>query len=199
VVSGNPDAAAADSDDHANMFETILLAADGSANTDAAFAYAQRLAGHYGSGVLVVCIGATSSVSRSIRRHVRQLRSDGVRARLAVVAEGRDTASVIVHLADAWNADLLLVGSGSGAAGSGMAQRLLESSPCPVLAVPDSVEAGLAFRFGSQQPGLEGVVDEVGARREPQLHEDVSSVRLDGANAHEKPRGDLLVRVPTGQ
>ena len=181
------------------MFETILLAIDGSSRAEALLAYAQRLAGHYGSGVLVVCIGATSSVSRSIRRQVTQLRSDGVPARLAVVADGRDTASVIVHLADAWNADLLLVGSDGGGAGSGMAQRLLESSSRPVLAIPDSGGAGLAFRFGSQQPGLQGVVDEVGAGREPQLHEDVSSVRLDGANAHEQPRRDLLVRVPTRQ
>jgi len=198
VVGGNPDAAAGDSDDHANMFETILLATDGSANTDAAFAYAQQLAAHYGSGVLVVCIGTTSSVSRSIRRQVQQLRGDGVRARLAVVADGRDTASVIMYLADAWNADLLLVGSDGGTI-SGMAQRLLESSARPVLAIPDSGDACLEFRVGSQQPGFEGVVDQVGARRETQLHEDVGSVRLDGANAHEKPRGDLLVRVPTGQ
>jgi nucleotide-binding universal stress UspA family protein len=139
VVSGNPDAAAGDSDDHANMFETILLTIDGSSGPDAMLAYAQRLAGHYGSGVLVVCVGATSSVSQSIRRQVMQLRSDGVSARIAVVAEGRDTASVIVRLAVAWNADLLLVGPDSGGSPSGMAQRLLESSRCPVLAVSDSV------------------------------------------------------------
>ncbi len=199
MVGDNPDAAAGDSDDHEGMFETILLAIDGSSRADALLAYAQRLAGHYGSVVLVVCIGATSSVSRSLRRQVTQLRIDGVPARLAIVADGRDTASVIVHLAEAWNADLLLVGSEGIGARSGLAQRLLESSPCPVLAVSDSDDAGLAFRFGSQQPGLEGVVDEVGARREPQLHEDVSSVRLDGANAHEEPRRDLLVRVPTRQ
>lgn len=196
MVGDNPDAAAGDSDDHEIMFETILLAIDGSSRADALLAYAQRLAGYYGSGVLVVCVGATSSVSQSIRRQVAQLRSDGVPARLAVVADGRDTASVIVHLAEAWNADLLLVGSEGAGAAEGIAQRLIESSPRPVLAIPDS---GLAFRFRSQQPGLEGVVDEVGARREPQLHEDVSSVRLDGANADEKPRGDLLVRVATGQ
>ena len=137
-VGGNPDAAAGDSDDHEDMFETILLAIDGSSGPDALLTYAQRLAAHYGSGVLVVYIGATSCVSRSIRRQVQQLRSDGVTARLAVVAEGRDTASVIVRLAEAWNADLLLVGSESGVAGSGMAQRLLESSLCPVLAVSTS-------------------------------------------------------------
>jgi nucleotide-binding universal stress UspA family protein len=138
-VSGDPDAVAGGSDDHEDMFETILLAIDGSSGPDAVLAYAQRLAGHYGSGVLVVCIGATSCVSRSIRQQVQQLRSDGVRARIAVVAEGRDTASVIVRLAEAWNADLLLVGPDSGGSHSGMAQRLLESSRCPVLAVPDSV------------------------------------------------------------
>jgi len=198
-MGGDPDAVASECNDHEEMFETILLATDGSANADAAFAHAQRLAGHYGSGVVVVCVGATSSVNRSIRRLVQQLRSDGVPTRLAVVADGRDTASVIMHLVDAWNADLLLVGSGSQAAGGGMAQRLVESSSCPVLAVPESGDAGLAFRFGSQQPGLEGVVDEVGARREPQLHEDVSPVRLDRPNADEEPRRDLLVRVPTRQ
>ena len=199
MVGDNPDAAAGDSDDHEGMFETILLAIDGSSRADALLAYAQRLAGHYGSGVLVVCVGATSSVSQSIRRQVTQLRSDGVPARLAVVADGRDTASVIAHLAEAWNADLLLVGSGGAGAGGGIAQRLFESSPRPVLAVPDSGGAGLGLRFGSQQPGFQGVVDEVGARREPQLHEDVSSVRLNRANADEEPRRDLLVRVPTRQ
>jgi len=120
-----------------DMFETILLAIDGSSGPDAVLAYARRLAAHYGSGVQVVCIGATSCVSRSIRREVQQLRSDGMSARLAVVADGRDTASVIVHLAEVWNADLVLVGSEGDGARSGMAQRLLESAPCPVLAVSD--------------------------------------------------------------
>lgn len=131
-----PDAVARVCDDHEDMFETIMLAIDGSSGLEELFTYAQRLAGHYGSGVLVVCIGATSSVSRSIRQQVTQLRSEGVSARLAVVADGRDTASVIVRLASAWHADLLLVGPDRGGAGSGMAQRLVEGSACPVLAVP---------------------------------------------------------------
>ena len=138
-MGGDPDAVASDRDDHEDMFETILLAIDGSSGPDAVLSYAQRLAAHYGSGVQVVCIGATSCVSRSIRRQVQQLRREGVQARLAVVAEGRETASVVVHLAVVWNADLVLVGSDSGVAGSGIAQRLLESSPCPVLAVSDFV------------------------------------------------------------
>jgi nucleotide-binding universal stress UspA family protein len=138
-MGGDPDAVASESDDHEEMFETILLAIDPSSKAEALLAYTQRLAGHYGSGVLVVCVGATSSVSQSIRRQVTQLRSDGVPARLAVVADGRDTASVIVHLAEAWNADLLLVGSASDGARNGMTQRLLEGSPCPVLAVSDLV------------------------------------------------------------
>jgi nucleotide-binding universal stress UspA family protein len=116
------------------MFETILLAIDGSSGPEAVLAYAQRLAGHYGSGVLVVCIGGTSSVSRSTRRRVTQLRSDGVPARLAVVADGRDTASVIVRLADAWHADLLLVGSNSRRCrqryGPAAARDLVASGAC---------------------------------------------------------------------
>ena len=124
-----------------DVFETIMLAIDGSAGTDAVLAYAQRLAGHYGSGVLVLCIGATSCVSPPIRRQVTQLRSAGVPTRLAVVADGRDTAFVIVRLADAWHADLLLVGSCSGRPVRGIAQRLLESSSRPVLAVSSSADA----------------------------------------------------------
>jgi nucleotide-binding universal stress UspA family protein len=152
-VGGYPDAAARLADDHEDMFETILLAIDGSSGTEAVLAYAQRLAGHYGSGVLVVCIGATSSVGRSIRRQVTQLRSDGVTARLAVVADGPDTASVIVRLADAWHADLLLVGSDRG----GMAQRLLESSRRPVLVISDPGDGGrssVPFRVAAtRSPG----------------------------------------------
>ena len=138
-VGGDPDAAVGGSDNHEDMFETILLAIDCSSRPDALLAYARRLARRYGSGVLVVCIGAISSVSWSIRPLVTQLRSDGVPARFAVVADGRDTASVIVLLADAWNADLLLVRSDGAGAGIGIAQRLLESSPLPVVAISDSV------------------------------------------------------------
>lgn len=141
-MGGDPDAPARISDDDADMFETILLAIDPSSGPEPLLAYAQRLTGHYGSGVLVVCIGATSSVSKSIRQQVAQLRSDGVPARLAIIADGRDTASVIVRLAEAWNADLLLVGSVSCGARSSMAQRLLETSPYPVLAVSNPGDAG---------------------------------------------------------
>jgi len=151
-VGGDPDAPARISDDHADMFETILLAIDPSSGPEPLLAYAQRLASHYGSGVLVVCIGATSTVSRSIRQGVTQLRGDGVPARLAIIAEGRDTASVIVRLAEAWNADLLLVGSGSGGPDGGMAQRLLESSPYPVLAVSNSGDADQCSASGRSSP-----------------------------------------------
>jgi nucleotide-binding universal stress UspA family protein len=116
------------------MFETILLATDASSNEDAAFSWAQRLAQCHGSKIVVVSVGAASNVSRRIQRQIEQLRERGVPARLAIVADGRDKASVIAHLASASHADLVMV---SGAAVPGLAQRIVESSSCPVLALPD--------------------------------------------------------------
>jgi hypothetical protein len=77
VVGGNPDATAGDSDDHEGMFETILLAIDGSSRADAR-SLRQRLAAITGRVCWWCAVGATSSVSQSIRRQVTQLRSDGV-------------------------------------------------------------------------------------------------------------------------
>ena len=57
---------------------------------EAVLAYAQRLAGHYGSGVLVVCISVPPPASADRPAGGQQLRSDGVPARLAVVADGRE-------------------------------------------------------------------------------------------------------------
>ncbi len=113
------------------MFDTILVATDASANEDEVFSSVERLALRHASKVVVVVVGAASSVSCRVHERVAELRMRGVHARLAVIADGRDKVSVIAHLATAWGADLMLVGGADG----GLTQRILESSPCPVLAV----------------------------------------------------------------
>lgn len=120
------------------MFETILLATDVSSTEDLAFSCAERLALRDGSKIVVVSVGAASSVSRRVHRHINQLREQGVHARLAVVADGRDVAVVIARLASAWRADLVMV---SGAGDPTLAQRIVETSSCPVLALPEAPEA----------------------------------------------------------
>jgi len=121
------------------MFETILLATAASSAEEAAFSCAQRLALRHGSKIVVVSVGAASSVSRRVRRQIEQLREHGLSARLAIVADGRDRALVIARLASAWRADLVLVGA---AADPSLAQRIVETSSCPVLAFPESPRAG---------------------------------------------------------
>ena len=118
------------------MLGTILFATDASSNHDAVIACAHRLAIRNGSKVVVVFVGAASSVSRRVHRQIAQLREEGVPVRLAVVADGRDKASVIAHLATAWSADLVMVGGGGSGVDLDLAQRVVESSACPILAVP---------------------------------------------------------------
>ena len=118
------------------MLGTILFATDASSNHDAVIACAHRLAIRNGSKVVVVFVGAASSVSRRLHRQIAQLREEGVPVRLAVVADGRDKASVIAHMATAWSADLVMVGGGGSGVDLDLAQRVAESSACPILAVP---------------------------------------------------------------
>ncbi len=118
------------------MLGTILFATDASSNHDAVIACAHRLAIRNGSKVVVVFVGAASSVSRRLHRQIAHLREEGVPVRLAVVADGRDKASVIAHMATAWSADLVMVGGGGSGVDLDLAQRVAESSACPILAVP---------------------------------------------------------------
>ena len=123
------------------MFDTILLAIDASSNHESLLSCAQRLATHHRSKVVVVFVGAASSVTRRVHQQIKQLRERGVHARLAVVADGRDRALVIAHMATAWSADLVMVGTGNSA-DLGLTQRVVESSACPVLAVPGPADVG---------------------------------------------------------
>jgi len=124
------------------MFDTILLATDASSDSEALLACAQRLAIPHRSKVVVVFVGAASSVSRRVRRQVEQLRKQGVYARLAVVADGRDKGSVIARLVTVWSADLVMVDGGGAGGDLDLTQRIMESSPCPVLAIPGLASAG---------------------------------------------------------
>ena len=141
MMRGHPDATTTLRTEHVYMFDTIMLAADAASNNDAAIACVHSLALRNGSKVVVVFVGATSSVSRPVHRQITQLREEGVPARLAVVADGRDRASVIAHMAKAWNADLVMVGGGSGV-DLDLTQRIVESAACPVIAVPGEAGVG---------------------------------------------------------
>jgi nucleotide-binding universal stress UspA family protein len=118
------------------MLGTILFATDASSRNDAVIACAHRLAIRNGSKVVVVFVGAASSVSRRVHRQITQLREDGVPVRLAVVADGRDMPSVIAHMATAWSADLVMVGGGGTGVDLDLIRRVVGGSSCPVLAVP---------------------------------------------------------------
>ena len=118
------------------MLGTILFATDASSNHDAVIACAHRLAIRNGSKVVVVFVGAASSVSRRSTGRSRTCVRRAYLFRLAVVADGRDKASVIAHMATAWSADLVMVGGGGSGVDLDLAQRVAESSACPILAVP---------------------------------------------------------------
>ena len=78
AVRGHPDATTHRENDHGSMLGTILFATDASSNHDAVIACAHRLAIRNGSKVVVVFVGAASSVSRRLHRQIAHLREEGV-------------------------------------------------------------------------------------------------------------------------
>ena len=139
------------------MFKNIVWATDGSESADRALAFAEKLASTPGAKLFAVhadehFAGGRSSGSpvladedgleASIRRQVETLREEGVDASFEVVP---CTAGRIPHtLADyasEVDADVIVSGTRghSGLAGillDSVAQGLLHTAPCPVLAVP---------------------------------------------------------------
>jgi nucleotide-binding universal stress UspA family protein len=124
------------------VFETILLATDGSTEAKAAVRSTTALAQKNGSRVIVVHIADDGASLPAVQDQVVELRRAGIPARLAVVEGDGQPASAIAELARAWKADVVVSGirgGGSAFRGSvvgGVAQRLVALAPCPVLAVP---------------------------------------------------------------
>lgn len=124
------------------MFEIILLATDGSAESHAAVRSTTELARQNGSRVIVVHVANAGDSLPAVRDQVGELRGAGIPARLAVVEGDGQPASAIAEMAGAWKADVVVSGirgGGSALGGTvvgGVAQRLVALAPCPVLAVP---------------------------------------------------------------
>lgn len=124
------------------MFETILLATDGSAESHAAVRSTTELARQNGSRVIVVHVADAGNSLPAVRDQVAELRRAGIPARLAVVEGDGQPASAIADLARVWSADVVVSGVRGGGSAfrstvvGAVAQRLVALAPCPVLAVP---------------------------------------------------------------
>jgi nucleotide-binding universal stress UspA family protein len=138
------------------MFETIVWATDGSESADHAIPYVQGLARAHGSTVLVVhskemlvgraagypALADEDELLEKIRGQVDALRDAGVDATLDVVTgHAPGAAHRIADAARAAGADMLIVGTRglgpiAGIFLGSVTHRLLQISPCPVLAVP---------------------------------------------------------------
>src|SRR5919201_1983234 len=125
----------------AQMFQTIVLAVDGSEQSNRALNYAATLAKESGGRVLA--------------GHVRELMAgpaagpgprndDGIKTELQITSTMTGgPAHVIAEAAEKEGADVIVTGTRGHTAIAGVflgsvAQRLLHVAPCPVLVVPDT-------------------------------------------------------------
>lgn len=138
------------------MFNTILIATDGSADGDRALALATSMTVETHSRIVVVhvveLVGGKGGVypraadeddlESTIRAQVAGMQSDGVHAEVVIESVRLGgPARVIAQVADSVNADLIVVGSKGRAAVSevllgGVPLRLLHIAHRPVLVVP---------------------------------------------------------------
>ncbi len=141
------------------MFETIVLALDGSASSDGALSHATALAAQHGSTVHVVHVVEIlagrgggplhldeDAVKDKIRGQVADLVDGGIKAEVemhSVMAGG--PAHVVADVAGRVGADLIVTGTRGHTALAGVVlgsvtQRLLHLAQCPVLVVPHRAE-----------------------------------------------------------
>jgi nucleotide-binding universal stress UspA family protein len=137
------------------LLDTIVWASDGSKNADQALEVAKTLArGHGGSLVVVHIVQhyATEtgldvypdedSVKTELEQTVQQLSEDGFRSSLRIVDHvGPQPAHQIADIAREEGADLVVIGTRGHGRIAGLllgsvVLRLLQVSPCPVVAVP---------------------------------------------------------------
>lgn len=150
------------------MFQTIVLALDGSESSDLAYGYAADLARSTGARIVAVHVkeimasrggGAVhlneDELQEKVRGQVKTLTEAGVQARVemhSTMVGG--PAHVIAEAAQRENADVIITGTRghTGLAGvvlGSVAQRLLHLASCPVLVVPpNSPRRGAAAKAG---------------------------------------------------
>jgi nucleotide-binding universal stress UspA family protein len=137
------------------MFDTVVLALDGSASSDKALECATELAKQHSSSVRVVHVieltvgraGGRAPINEAelqakVEVQVKALTAAGVKAELEVhkVPAG-GPAHAIADVAESTKADLIITGTRGHTAVVGMLlgsvpQRLLHLANCPVLVVP---------------------------------------------------------------
>ncbi len=137
------------------MFDTVVLALDGSASSDRALECATALAKQHSSSVRVVHVVELSvgrgggrppvdekDIQAKVEGQVKALAASGVKAELEVhTVPAGGPAHVIAEVAASAKADLIVTGTRGHTAVVGMLlgsvpQRLLHLAHCPVLVVP---------------------------------------------------------------
>jgi nucleotide-binding universal stress UspA family protein len=150
------------------MFQTIVLALDGSASSDNALDCATEIARTNGSQIHVVHVveiavgrGAgpahpdEEEMKAKIRQQVGELVASGISAELefySAIAGG--PAGVIAETAERVGADTIVAGTRGHTVLAGLllgsvTQRLLHVAPCPVLTVPMSYQPRSETRASS--------------------------------------------------
>lgn len=138
------------------MFETIVLAVDGSEPSNRALDFAAKLGKETGGRILAVHVkelmvgrGAgpvhvtEDEIQSQLRAQVNHLNDEGIKAELQVTSTVTGgPAHVIAAAAANEEADVIVTGSRGHTALAGVflgsvAQRLLHVAPCPVLVVPN--------------------------------------------------------------
>lgn len=141
------------------MFETVVVALDGSATSKLALGEATRLARENGSSIHAVHVveitaarggGPVGVDAREVRTEIEQrvkaLADSGVTISLQVYeAMAGSPAQLIADVAQKVGADLVVTGTRGHGSIAGVflgsvAQRLLSLVSCPVLVVPKSVK-----------------------------------------------------------
>jgi nucleotide-binding universal stress UspA family protein len=140
------------------MFESVVLALDGSESSDRALECATELAEQHSSSVRVVHVVELTvgrgggraplnekDIQAKVEGQVKALTAAGVKAKLEIhTVPAGGPAHVIADVAEAAKADLIITGTRGHTAVVGMLlgsvpQRLLHLAHCPVLIVPHRI------------------------------------------------------------
>jgi len=141
------------------VYDTVLIALDGSPASTTAIPHAQMLAGDRGRIVAIhvreLVPGRSSQVTvpapeaeRAVREWVERVRHEGANVELRVETTASGAAEAIANAAREEHADVIVLGTRGHSQLTGLlvgsvAQRLPHVAPCPVLVVPPTeAEAG---------------------------------------------------------